>query len=174
MNLRLRANKIGKLVAMATVCLLTNACVTASQVALQVGSTVVGKLIPIENYFPEIQLEEARRSAFSGGDDYRLCIDQIAGEERRIQSATRALEVISWCLKSAELSDEERTRLLAGQAILALETQQMSIVDQAVARLKGERLIVSNAGGNLDLIQRIRNVAAGAVHADSFEKPLTD
>lgn len=104
-------------------------CVTAADVGLSVATHVVGRMIPIDDYLPQIDIIPNRPNLSGRSQAYRLCYERLTEGSDAIQISDKSMDTFDWCLKSRKLTDGERYRLKAAKAIIALELNHAGLVE---------------------------------------------
>lgn len=157
------------------VCFIATGCVTPGDIGLTVASHVIGKVVPIEEYLPQIRPHKSPRINGNASTAFKRCFDRLTRDGRLLPASAKMMSTIDWCLSSRSLSDDERSRLLVVKAILALENQTPSHATVAAAELsKGQRLLADQKQTRIDLIENLGIIVAGSPVANwsGFKKTV--
>lgn len=136
------------------------------EVALSLGSSVASTLI-VDNYIKPTFMQTGAESA--GNDDavgrvadgarsrdFRACIDRYSEEE----DVHARLAHLQWC-QSADITHEERTRLLVAEASLALAAGEVGRFRAAADQLGPGSLMAVHEGSEVDLVMVVKGLSSG-------------
>lgn len=130
-------------------------CVSVGQMALSLGTTVAGKMLP-DDYLPKIALPRPPWIEKQLSLAFRHCRQAIldAPTEQKRRSA------LSWCDQGSML-ERERIVLLLLSSAMALENQDSGSFVKATERLGGVRLMVRKEGNLREVGVAIRGISHG-------------